>query len=203
MSVEAMSLVWQQRGLSPMRKLILLRLADHADTDGKCFPSLKHIAEFCECSVRTVSRSIAHFEEIGIISHHRRFNKSNIYQFDIDKMSNTYRQNVQYPLTECPIPIDKLSSLDGVIGHGCLVNMDTGDQLIIKNPQEQENQQSTKQIDKALESEDQETSEVSSLGNKPSWVGLQDISGYVLRKEPKPGTLIRNPHTGVITEYEK
>ena len=196
MSVEAMSLVWQQRGLSPMRKLILLRLADHADTDGKCFPSLKHIAEFCECSVRTVSRSIAHFEEIGIISHHRRFNKSNIYQFDIDKMSNTYRQNVQYPLTECPIPIDKLSSLDGVIGHGCLVNMDTGVQLIIKNPQEQENQQSTKQIDK------QGTSEASSLEN-PSWVGLQDSNGYALRKEPKPGELIRNPHTGVITEYEK
>jgi len=74
--------------------------------------------------------------------------------------------------------------------------MDTGVQLIIKNPQEQENQQSTKQIDK------QGTSEASSLEN-PSWVGLEDVSGYALRKEPKPGTMIRNPHTGVITEYEK
>jgi len=81
--------------------------------------------------------------------------------------------------------------------------MDTGVQLIIKNPQEQENQQSTKQVDEALESEDQGTSEETSLGNKPSWFGFEDSKGYALRKEPKPGELIRNPHTGVITEYEK
>ena len=63
--------------------------------------------------------------------------------------------------------------------------------------------QSENQIDKALESEDQETSEETSLGNKPSWFGFEDSRGYALRKEPKPGELIRNPHTGVITEYEK
>ncbi len=63
--------------------------------------------------------------------------------------------------------------------------------------------QSAKQIDKALELEDQETSEETSLGNKPSWFGLQDVNGYPLRKEPKVGTIIRDPNTGTYIEYEK
>jgi DNA-binding MarR family transcriptional regulator len=60
-----------------------------------------------------------------------------------------------------------------------------------------------KQFDEALELDSANTSEVPSLGTKPSWIGLEDMSGYALRNEPKDGTLIRNPHTGTITEYEK
>jgi hypothetical protein len=69
--------------------------------------------------------------------------------------------------------------------------------------EEQSAEKVEERIDKALESENQETSEETSLGNKPSWFGLQDTSGYPLRKEPKVGTLIRDPNTGVIEEYEK
>lgn len=68
--------------------------------------------------------------------------------------------------------------------------------------EEQSAEKVEEQIDKALESEDQETSEETSLGSKPSWFGLEDISGYALRKEPKIGALIRDPRTGVIEEYE-
>ena len=60
-----------------------------------------------------------------------------------------------------------------------------------------------KQFDEALESDSANTSEASSLGTMPSWLGFEDTNGYALRKEPKEGTLIRNPCTGEITEYEK
>lgn len=60
-----------------------------------------------------------------------------------------------------------------------------------------------KQIDEALELDSANTSEGTSLGTKPSWFGFEDMSGNALRSEPKDGTLIRNPHTGEITEYEK
>ena len=200
MSVEVMSLVWSHRGLSPTRKLILLRLADHSDTDGKCWPSIAHVADFCECSTRTVARAIAHFEEIGLISHHRRFNQSNVYQFNTDKMSYT-------PTTKCPIPPVKMSVSDEVIGHQCHINTDTGVLLNHQEPPEIKNKQSAKkvekQVDEALELDSANTSEGTSLGTKPSWFGFEDINGYALRSEPKDGTLIRNPHTGEITEYEK
>ena len=39
--------------------------------------------------------------------------------------------------------------------------------------------------------------------SQQSWHGFEDTNGYALRNEPKEGTLIRNPHTGEITEYEK
>ena len=60
-----------------------------------------------------------------------------------------------------------------------------------------------KKVDEALELDSSNTSEASSLGTKPSWHGFEDTNGYALRNEPKEGTLIRNPHTGEITEYEK
>ena len=71
------------------------------------------------------------------------------------------------------------------------------------NRKEQSATKVEKQFDEALELDSANTSEGTSLGTKPSWIGLEDMSGYALRNEPKDGTLIRNPHTGTITEYEK
>ena len=58
MSIKIMSMVWDVKELTPMQKLILLKLADNADDGGVCWPSLETVAGACGCSSRTVMRAI-------------------------------------------------------------------------------------------------------------------------------------------------
>lgn len=127
MSVHITAPVWKISDLSPMQKLILLKLADNADQKGLCWPSLSSIATDCGCSVRTVSRAISHFEDQSILSHERRFNKSNMYQFNMDTVSSLGSNKDMVS-----IPMDTMSNLDRT---QCLSNMDTGVQLTVKNHQ--------------------------------------------------------------------
>jgi hypothetical protein len=39
---------------NPIRKLVLIKLADNANDSGECWPSYKHIADHCECSKSAV-----------------------------------------------------------------------------------------------------------------------------------------------------
>lgn len=50
-----MSLILMAKAMSikvgnPLRKLVLLKLADNANDDGICFPSYQYIADVCEIS---------------------------------------------------------------------------------------------------------------------------------------------------------
>jgi len=128
-SVHITAPVWKIKSLTMTQKIILLKLADNANEAGICWPSLSTIAEDCRCSVRTVSRAIAHFEGIDLIDHDRRFNKSNMYHFNIDTLSilsssidtvsNTPRHTVQSIETPCLVNVDTLSSQ---YGHPCPTN---------------------------------------------------------------------------------
>ena len=48
-----------------LRKLVLLKLADNANDNGECFPSIKHIAKECEMGRTTVKSHIKALEELG------------------------------------------------------------------------------------------------------------------------------------------
>lgn len=69
---------------NPIRKLIFIKLCDQANDDGECWPSIKSIAKHCECSERTVQRSINELEIGGFISIESRYKAgkqtSNVYQ---------------------------------------------------------------------------------------------------------------------------
>lgn len=43
MSVKIMSMVWERSDLDPYERLVMLSLADHADDDGYCYPSISRI----------------------------------------------------------------------------------------------------------------------------------------------------------------
>ena len=45
MSVKIMALVWDRTDLSQSETLVLLALADRADEQGRCWPSIDGIAE--------------------------------------------------------------------------------------------------------------------------------------------------------------
>lgn len=68
---------------NPLRKLVLLKLADNASDLGECWPSFSHIAEQCEISRRSVISHIDALCEMGLLSKEHRpgvkGNSSNLY----------------------------------------------------------------------------------------------------------------------------
>lgn len=67
MSVRVTTWVWMQIVGDAEAKLVLLKLADQANDDGECWPSRRTIAEACETSVSTVTRSIRYLVGHGYI----------------------------------------------------------------------------------------------------------------------------------------
>ena len=74
---------------NPLRKLVLIKLADNANDKGECWPSYKHIADQCEISKRSV---ISHIEALcnsGLLKKEVREggikgNFSNLYRLNLD-----------------------------------------------------------------------------------------------------------------------
>lgn len=68
MSIRIMTQVWERPLRSTAHKLVLLALADHADDDGNCWPSLHRIAAKSGLTVRTVQRHLRDLEGDGHLS---------------------------------------------------------------------------------------------------------------------------------------
>jgi len=69
---------------NPLRKLVLLKLADNANDQGECWPSYQYIADQCEMSKRSVMIHISKLIEDGFLRKEHRIggekkNKSNLY----------------------------------------------------------------------------------------------------------------------------
>lgn len=75
MSVRASTWAWEmgrekQLGMGPL--LTLLKVADHADNDGICWPGEKQLAEYTVQGERTVRRHLKQLEGGGLLSRERR-----------------------------------------------------------------------------------------------------------------------------------
>ena len=74
---------------NPLRKLVLLKLADNANDKGECFPSYQHIADQCEISRRAVMGHIQALEKAGYLKIKRRKNgkenQSNVFYLTLKK----------------------------------------------------------------------------------------------------------------------
>ena len=68
MSIEALNWAWQQPCPNPTSKLVLMALADHANSDGECWPAMKRIAELTGISVRQVSTHVKALVELGYVT---------------------------------------------------------------------------------------------------------------------------------------
>lgn len=67
MSMKLTALAMDVRVGNPLRKLVLLKLCDNADEKGRCWPSVKYIADQCEISERSVKSHIAGLEAAGFL----------------------------------------------------------------------------------------------------------------------------------------
>ncbi|MBJ3816675.1 helix-turn-helix domain-containing protein [Shimwellia pseudoproteus] len=76
---------------NPIRKLVLIKLADNANDRGECWPSYQNIADHCECSKSAVRAHIDALIALGILVKENRpgikngkGNASNIYYMKLD-----------------------------------------------------------------------------------------------------------------------
>lgn len=78
---------------NPLRKLVLLKLADNASDHGECWPSYQHIADQCEISKRSVMIHIDALCECGLVKKELRpgpkGNSSNIYRLDFSSAGDS------------------------------------------------------------------------------------------------------------------
>ncbi len=87
MSMDLMVQAMKIKVGNPLRKLVLLKLADNASDLGECWPSYQHIADQCEISKRSVMNHIDALCECGLIkkraTDRTKGNSSNVYQLNL------------------------------------------------------------------------------------------------------------------------
>ncbi|ELV2783475.1 helix-turn-helix domain-containing protein [Enterobacter cloacae] len=78
---------------NPLRKLVLLKLADNASDHGECWPSYQYIADQCEISKRSVMIHIDALCECGLVKKELRpgpkGNSSNVYRLDFSSAGDS------------------------------------------------------------------------------------------------------------------
>ncbi|WP_095093867.1 helix-turn-helix domain-containing protein [Pseudomonas sp. Irchel 3A5] len=89
MSMTLMVAAMKLRVGNPLRKLVLIKLADNASDVGECWPSYQHIADQCEISKRSVMNHITALCATGLLRKEIRKggpkgNSSNVYFLTID-----------------------------------------------------------------------------------------------------------------------
>lgn len=67
MAINVLSWAFQQQLPSPTAKLVLIALADHANAEGECWPSMGRIAQIAGISDRQVSRHIQVLVDRGLV----------------------------------------------------------------------------------------------------------------------------------------
>src|SRR5215216_163282 len=59
--------------LTAIERAVLLALADHADQDGRCFPSQQRLATFAGTGERSVRRALKRLEDVDLVRRSARF----------------------------------------------------------------------------------------------------------------------------------
>ena len=104
MSMLLMVKAMQSKVGNPLRKLVLLKLADNANDQGECWPSYQYIADQCEMSKRSVMAHIDALIESGFLRKELRIggekgNKSNLYTLRIPSAGDSLGvvQQIHHP----------------------------------------------------------------------------------------------------------
>lgn len=91
MSMNLMAQAMSIKVGNPLRKLVLIKIADNANDKGECWPSYQHVADHCECSKSAVRAHIEALIKMGLLTKENRLgvnngkgNTSNLYYLTLD-----------------------------------------------------------------------------------------------------------------------
>ncbi|MCS6098640.1 helix-turn-helix domain-containing protein [Shewanella baltica] len=91
MSMELMVKAMKAKVGNPLRKLVLIKLADNANDQGECWPSYQNIAEQCEITRRSVMNHVKTLEDDGFLRREYRKgekgNSTNIFHIRFEAMA--------------------------------------------------------------------------------------------------------------------
>lgn len=79
MSTIIMTQCWPLQGMSATHKAVLISLADNANDEGVCWPSVQRISERTCLSERAVRNALRWLEEVGLLTSHQRAGRSTWY----------------------------------------------------------------------------------------------------------------------------
>lgn len=104
MSVKIMAEVWLL-DLPHTEKIVLLALADNANDEGHCYPSIATLIKKCGLSERSVQSMITRLEEAGHVACQGRTGRSTIYavhpRIDCTPAGRAPRTDCTPPRTDC------------------------------------------------------------------------------------------------------
>ncbi|WP_336922871.1 helix-turn-helix domain-containing protein [Aquipuribacter sp. SD81] len=80
MAIRLMTAVWDDESLPRGDVLLMLALADHANDEGACFPSINRLARRTRSSPSTVRRHLRSLREAGRVTVDAREGTSNVYR---------------------------------------------------------------------------------------------------------------------------
>lgn len=85
MSVRVMAMVWDSTVPAPAR-FTLLALADNANDEGRCWPSISTLARKCCTGESTIRRHLKALVDEGLITVQHRWNASSEYAIDLPRL---------------------------------------------------------------------------------------------------------------------
>ena len=101
MSLRLMNIVWKTPLGDPQAKLILLKLADCADKDGICWPSLSTISSDTDLHRATVCRKIDKLESDGMLRRERFKNGCRYDLSALENLSQPATTSTSQPVAQC------------------------------------------------------------------------------------------------------
>ena len=138
MSNAILNKAWEQ-DLPSGPKFVLVALSDQSNDNGVCWPSIPQIAKRCGLDVRSVSRSLAKLEQMGLIERDVLQGRGTTYRLVfINQSAETPLTNCPEPLTNCHATPDKLSSKPSVTISN---HQEQGKLRVSQEPPQQEKQQ--------------------------------------------------------------
>ena len=107
MSMSLMVSAMKSKVGNPLRKLVLIKLADNANDQGECWPSYQHIADQCEIARSTVKNHVRELEKSGFLRREYRKNgaknQSNIFHLNLgQQITGVGRQITQGRASDNP-----------------------------------------------------------------------------------------------------
>lgn len=113
MSVKHIGLVLDNLEAPAALKLVAIVLADHADSEGLCWPSYRKIAERASMSERSVRRHVHTLIDLGVITKVRN-GTAGVVNGKVVRVSNAYRMHAR--VLSRKLSTTGLGKTDGV-GH--------------------------------------------------------------------------------------
>lgn len=121
MSVHISSAVWKIVMPNAGRKLVAVALADMANDDGSCWPSLRTLASRCNLSEDSIRNHLHALESIGILKASPRFQggrqTSNVYAFSPDIVTGK-ALHLEWGRVESAPPLEKQEGGEKQEGEG-------------------------------------------------------------------------------------